>query len=103
MPLLPFMLSLGLDRRRFTQAVNCSFSLSSIAMALGLAQYNILTGSALALSILGLLPILIGVKAGTWCQSKVSEAMFKRLVLICLIGLGISLLIKPFLNTLGSY
>lgn len=43
MPVLPFLLALRLDPRRFIQAINISFSLSSVIMAVGLAKLGPMT------------------------------------------------------------
>jgi hypothetical protein len=38
MPVLPYLMALHLDRERFVQAINCSFTASSIVMAIGLVE-----------------------------------------------------------------
>ncbi|MCY4480447.1 MAG: sulfite exporter TauE/SafE family protein [Rhodospirillales bacterium] len=46
MPLLPYLLALQLDPNRFVQAINCVFTFSSLAMAVGLSEAGLLTGPA---------------------------------------------------------
>ena len=41
MPVVPFLMMLHLERPLFIQAVNCSFTLSSGVMALGLAAMGL--------------------------------------------------------------
>jgi len=41
MPMVPFMMMLRLERNLFIQAVNCSFTLSSLVMMLGLAKLGL--------------------------------------------------------------
>lgn len=102
MPILPYMMSLGLDKKRFTQAINCNFSLSSLMMGVGLAHYEMLTLTTLVLSAMGLLPIYAGVKIGTLCQGILSEKVFRGMVLLVLIILGFGLMIRPVLEHIGS-
>ena len=60
MPLLPYMLSLGLSQARFVQAINCSFTLSSLLMALGLFELELMTLEIVLISMMGIIPVYIG-------------------------------------------
>ena len=88
MPVLPYMLSLGLRPSRFIQAINCSFTLSSVLMVFGLVKLELMTIEAVSLSILGLLPVYFGAKRGGKLRERVAPAGFRKLVLILLILMG---------------
>ncbi len=88
MPLLPYLLALGLDPNRFVQAINCVFTFSSLAMAVGLSQAGLLTGPAAVLSVLGLLPVWAGVKLGEALRRRLPAEVFRKAVLALLALLG---------------
>lgn len=99
MPVLPFLLSLRLDPKRFLQAINISFSLSSIVMALGLAHLGLFTLDTLWISLAGLVPVYIGTKLGMIVRDRLDAETFRKVVLIMLIIFGIILIGKLFAHT----
>ena len=90
-PLLPYMLARPLDPNRLVQAVNCSFTLSSLAMAAGLSTLNLFGLEQLVLSVAGIAPALGGVKLGTVLRRRLDPELFRRLVLLVLLVVGLSL------------
>ena len=88
MPLLPYMLSLGLSPSHFVQAINCSFTLSSLLMALGLLRLELITLEIALISIMGIIPVYIGTKIGSKTREYLNSAVFRKLVLISLILMG---------------
>lgn len=97
MPILPFFLSLRLDPKRFVQGVNISFTLSSLIMAAGLSRIGLMTWHSVWISLAGLIPVFIGVKAGSYVRSRLEAETFRKLVLIMLILFGIILIGKALL------
>ena len=91
MPLLPYLLALQLDPNRFVQAINCVFTFSSLAMAVGLSEAGLLTGPAALVSVLGLLPVWAGVKLGEAVRRCLPAETFRKAVLLLLILLGAAL------------
>lgn len=98
MPVLPYLMGLGLPPDRFVQAINCSFTVSSLVMLAGLSKLGLMTGPIALISVLGILPVWLGVRAGTAVRRRLSDALFRRAVLILLIALGLSLVARlvPF-------
>ncbi len=96
MPLLPFMLARSLDPNRLVQSINCSFTLSSLAMAVGLSTLNLFSLEQLALSAAGVVPALCGVKLGAALRRRLDPNLFRTLVLCVLLALGISLVWRVF-------
>ncbi|MCY3670097.1 MAG: sulfite exporter TauE/SafE family protein [Alphaproteobacteria bacterium] len=88
MPLLPYLLALQLDPNRFVQAINCVFTFSSLAMAVGLSEAGLLTGPAALVSVMGLLPVWAGVKLGEALRRRLPAETFRKAVLAFLILLG---------------
>lgn len=91
-PLLPYMLARPLDPNRLVQAVNCSFTLSSLAMAAGLSTLSLFSLKQLALSVAGIAPALGGVKLGSMLRRRLDAGLFRRLVLLVLLALGASMI-----------
>ncbi|WP_085642044.1 sulfite exporter TauE/SafE family protein [Thalassospira sp. MCCC 1A03138] len=94
MPVLPFLLALRLDPKRFIQAINISFSLSSIVMAIGLSKLGLMTLESVWISLAGLIPVYLGTKLGGIVRSRMDAESFRRLVLIMLVIFGVILIGK---------
>ena len=106
MPILPYLFALPLTPAGFVQAINVSFSLSSLVMAAGLAHLGLMTWAALAASLAGLVPVFLGVRLGGRLRTRLSPEAFRRAVLIrgmgvvalCTLILAPALLAAPFLG-----
>jgi uncharacterized membrane protein YfcA len=94
MPAVPYLQSLGLNRDEMIQALGLAFTVSTVALALGLAGQDALGGQALGASLLMLAPALVGMLAGQWLRQRISAALFKRCFFIGLAVLGGHLLIN---------
>ncbi|MDD1961173.1 MAG: sulfite exporter TauE/SafE family protein [Pseudomonas capeferrum] len=94
MPAVPYLQSLGLNRDEMIQALGLAFTVSTVALALGLAGQDALGGQALGASLLMLAPALVGMLAGQWLRQRISAALFKRCFFIGLVVLGGHLLIN---------
>ena len=94
LPVLPFLLSLQLERNIFIQAINVSFTLSSFVMAIGLWKLGLMTLQSVEVSLLGLIVVLIGVRLGSHVRRWLSPAAFRSAVLIILTILGVGLIVR---------
>lgn len=94
MPAVPFLQSLGLSRDEMVQALGLSFTVSTLALAVGLAGQDALGGQALGASLLMLAPALLGMLAGQWLRQRISPALFKRCFFVGLAVLGGHLLVN---------
>ena len=95
-PLLPYMLARPLDANRLVQAINCSFTLSSLAMAAGLSTLSLFSLEQLMLSVAGIVPALGGVRLGTLVRRRIDPELFRKLVLAVLLVLGVSMIWRVF-------
>ncbi|WNW13262.1 sulfite exporter TauE/SafE family protein [Pseudomonas sp. DTU_2021_1001937_2_SI_NGA_ILE_001] len=93
-PAVPYLQALGLERNQLVQALGLSFSVSTLALAAGLAGNGALGGAELGASWLALLPALLGMLAGQWLRQRISAALFKRVFFIGMAGLGLHLLVQ---------
>lgn len=91
-PMVPFLMMLRLDRNMFIQAVNCSFTMSSLMMMVGLSRLGFVTVDAIVLSIAGTMIIVFGLRAGERIRDRLSPERFRIAVLLVLMAMGASLL-----------
>ncbi|MCF4126237.1 sulfite exporter TauE/SafE family protein [Methylobacterium sp. SyP6R] len=96
-PAVPYLQALGLDRDQLIQALGLSFTVSTVALAAGLAREGALPLTAGAASLVTLAPALLGMAAGQWLRGHVSAPTFRRAFLIGLLLLGAHLASRPWL------
>lgn len=96
-PAVPYLQALSLDRDALVQALGLSFTVSTIALALGLAHGGALQVDALGASLLAVLPALLGMWAGQRLRQRIPPATFRRWFFVCLLLLGLELLLRPLL------
>ena len=96
-PAVPYLQALGLDRDQLIQALGLSFTVSTVALAAGLAREGALPLTAGAASLVTLAPALLGMAVGQWLRGRVSAPTFRRAFLIGLLLLGAHLASRPWL------
>lgn len=94
MPLIPYLLSLDIARERFLQASNQSFTLSSVAMFVGLGLAGLMTAQVLVVSACGLVLVALGVRIGQRISRHLAPQAFRTAVLIVLAALGLGLVLR---------
>ena len=94
MPSMPYLMSLDLNRNMFVQAINCSFTLSSIVMMIGLSRLGLVPMMAIWVSILGIGFALIGIRIGERIRKRLAPEQFRNAVLVMLTLLGLSLVVR---------
>jgi len=93
-PAVPYLQALGLGKDDLVQALGLSFTVSTIALTIGLAWHGAFRMENLAVSMLAILPALLGMWTGQAIRQKVSPTTFRRGFLICLLLLGGELVIR---------
>ena len=96
MPVVPFLMMLQLERNLFIQAVNCSFTLSSLIMAFGLSQLGLFSVQDVLISAIGALLVTFGLALGAAIRHRLSETLFRQAVLLMLSLMGLGL-VAPIL------
>lgn len=91
MPVLPYLMSLPITKDELVQAINTSFTFSSIIMLVGMGKFGLLSADLVVLSVAGIIPVGLGIWAGGKVRRRLPEEVFRRvvLVLLCLLGLGL--------------
>ncbi len=96
MPIMPYLLSVKMDRDLFVQTINSSFTFSTIIMIIGLGKLGLITTSVISISAIGILPVAVGIFLGGQLRKRVADETYRKMVLILLIILGCTLVIRPF-------
>jgi uncharacterized membrane protein YfcA len=94
MPLMVYLQALGLEKDRFVQAAGLSLLIGTIAWAGSLAQQGALSDRQLLLSSAALIPTLLGMAFGQWVRDRLSQALFRKVVYVSLLILGMNLIFK---------
>ena len=97
MPSLPYLLSLDIGKNLFVQAINISFTLSSLVMLVGMRYWGYLPVSTSMLAVGGIVPVLIALYFAGKLQSKLTGKSHRQLVLIFLLVTGSILMLKALL------
>ena len=91
MPVLPYLMSLGIDKNLLVATINTSFTLSSFIMLGGMWQMGYMNSHTLFVALIGTPLVALGIYAGGWLRKRSSEKVFRVLVLVMLLGIGINL------------
>jgi uncharacterized protein len=95
-PGVPYVQALGFSKDNLIQALGLSFTVSTIALAGGLARGGAFHLDNVTLSALAVIPSLLGMRVGTAIRERISAATFRRWFLIFLTILGLELVFRPF-------
>jgi uncharacterized membrane protein YfcA len=95
-PAVPYLQALNLERKDLIQALGLSFTVSTIALAVGLYGHGAFAASAapLGLSLLALIPALAGMIAGQHVRERMSVETFRRVFFAGLLLLGVYLVLE---------
>ena len=94
-PAAPYLQALGLEKDDLIQALGLSFTISTIALAAGLALRGAYDPGNLGMSALALVPALIGMWIGQIARDRISPPTFRRWFLVALLVLGTEMLLRP--------
>lgn len=84
-PAVPYLAGLGLDRDELVQALGLSFTVSTVALGVGLLWHGALEMSSVSHSVVAIVPALFGMILGGRIRRRVSPERFRRWFFI---GLG---------------
>ncbi len=87
-PAVPYLGSLGLERDDLVQALGLSFTVSTVALAAGLAWHAALPMVAAGTSLFALAPALAGMALGGWMRARVRPETFRLCFFVGLLALG---------------
>ena len=90
-PAVPYLGALGLERGELVQALGLSFTVSTVALGVGLAWHGGLPAVSLGVSVLALGPALVGMAAGGWLRARLDAGAFRTWFYAGLLVLGAEL------------
>jgi uncharacterized membrane protein YfcA len=90
-PAVPYLGALGLARDDLVQALGLSFTVSTLALAAGLAWHGALPVQAAGVSLLALGPALAGMALGGWLRARLRLEAFRLCFFLGLLALGAEL------------
>ncbi|MCQ9615777.1 sulfite exporter TauE/SafE family protein [Paenalcaligenes niemegkensis] len=93
-PAVPYLQALGLNKDDLIQALGLSFTVSTIALAVGLGMGGALHPGNITLSALAIIPAFLGMWVGTAVRARISVATFRRWFMIFLGVLGVELIVR---------
>ncbi|WP_353365180.1 sulfite exporter TauE/SafE family protein [Acidovorax sp. FG27] len=91
MPAVPYLQALQLGRDALVQALGWSFTVSTLALAAGLAAHGALRAPQIGWSVLATLPALAGMALGQRLRARLSPQRFRQAFLGLLLLLGLEL------------
>lgn len=95
-PAVPYLQGLALKKEDLVQALGLSFTVSTIALAIGLAREHAFAPGDLGESLFAVVPALFGMWLGQRVRGRIGAQTFRRWFFICLLGLGIQLMARAF-------
>jgi hypothetical protein len=90
-PAVPYLQAIGLEKDELIQALGLSFTVSTVALALGLLGAGAWHMQAAWISLLALVPALVGMQVGQWLRQRIAAATFRRVFFAGLLLLGVTL------------
>jgi uncharacterized membrane protein YfcA len=90
-PAVPYLQAIGLEKDELIQALGLSFTVSTVALAIGLLRVDAWQMGSVWISLLALVPALIGMQAGQWLRQRIAAATFRRVFFAGLLLLGATL------------
>ncbi|HLU03189.1 MAG TPA: sulfite exporter TauE/SafE family protein [Advenella sp.] len=88
-PAVPYLQALQLSRDRLIQAMGVSFTVSTIALALGLWLNQSYAPDAAGISLLMLVPALLGMSLGQTLRHRLPASLFRKVFFCSLVVLGL--------------
>jgi uncharacterized membrane protein YfcA len=94
-PAVPYLQAIGLEKDELVRALGLSFSISTLALALSLGHSGeLLQPAVIVVSVLALIPALLGMAGGQWLRRRISAEVFKRWFFVGLLLLGAELALR---------
>jgi uncharacterized protein len=93
-PALPYLQAIGLEKDELVQALGLHFTVSTMALALVLWDGGAFTMSVGTLSLLAIVPALLGMYVGQRIRKRISAEAFRICMYLALLALGANLVAR---------
>ena len=91
-----YLQAIGLPRDAFIQAMGMLFTASTVALAVALGGHDLLSIELGAISAAAVVPAVVGMILGQRLRKRMSEARFRRVFFLALLGLGLYIVARSF-------
>lgn len=93
-PSVLYMQAIGFRGDLLVQAMGVFFSLSVFTLALSLQKNDLISIDQAKLSVLALIPSLIGLVCGRWLRTKINEERIQTVFLLAVLLLGVFIVLR---------
>ena len=93
-PAVPYLSSLTLQKEELIQALGLSFTVSTVALGVGLAASGAFAASSVGSSIFALIAALVGMLVGQRIRGRLRPEVFRRWFFVGLLLTGLYMLIR---------
>ena len=93
-PIIVYFVALRIDKGLFAASMGAVALSSMVPLFLSLAVNQFIGLDEFMISIAVLVPVVIGMRAGTWLRDRISQAGFQRVLFAALLGIGLNLIFK---------
>ena len=93
-PAVPYLQAIGLEKDELIQALGLSFTVSTVALAGGLLRLDAWHADTAWMSLLVLVPALIGMQVGQMLRQRIAASTFRRVFFAGLLLLGLYLALQ---------
>ena len=91
-PLIMYFASLRLDRDTFVGVISSIYLCCSVTLVVVFGSVGVMSGAQFAESTLACVPLLIGVWVGRRFRGRIDEELFRKLLLVALLAVGVRLI-----------
>ena len=91
-PIILYLTSLRLDRETFVGVISSIYLCSAVGLVIVFGSIGVMSRTELVESIIASVPLMIGVWVGQRYRGRIREAVFRKLLLVVVLGVGIRLI-----------
>jgi uncharacterized membrane protein YfcA len=96
-PSAPYLQAIGLEKDDLVQSMGLSFTVSTVALGVLLVHDGALPTSVAGVSLLALVPALLGMVLGQWVRARVRPAVFRTCFFLASLLLGAHLILRALI------
>ena len=97
-PGVMYLQALGLERDQLVQAMGMLFTVSTVALGLALILHDRMDWNLGLLSMIGVVPALIGMVIGQLIRQRLSQQVFRKVFFISVLLLGVYIVFNSYLD-----
>ena len=97
MPGVLYLQAIGLPRDMLIQAMGMLFTASTVALGVSLGGHDLLSAELGTISVVSVIPAIIGMVLGQKLRQRLSEAKFRRVFFISILILGLYIIVRSLI------